>query len=399
MGRPKKAKGDILYFDLDLSRIGLARVTKSARTRELDVYNKRKGILETLKNAGRLDILRAWAEDQISIEQLHSLNEEQKLFEAMELILFGRNLWEAFADTIDRMGKSQPTRDRYQTSINKLMRIGDAEGSPFRKHLGPGVTVGDLEKVDWDELKKHWGGSPSDWNHLHRMLSHFLSKFVGKKSQHRYRIIEPVGRKKESPRVAELTVTQFFDLRDALPERLRPVLMTLLLTGMRRTEYLNAGKEHLLRDTHCVMIPQTEADTSTEPVYIDAALWHWIEAGIPSPLKYKWLRIHWKRACEAAGIPGFRFHDVRHVLGQWAIDAGAPVSEVQAALRHDKLETTAIYLRRKAKKNVAKVIGGIVASGERTRTARRKSAARKAPPSRAKRGGAKKAGRKSVGRG
>ena len=380
MGRTKKATGDILYFDLDLSRIGLGRVTKSARTRELNVYNKRKGVLETLKNAGKLDILRAWAEDQISIEQLHSLNEEQRLFEAMELILYGRNLWDSFADTIDRMGSSELTRRRYQTSIEKLRRIGEKDA--FKKRLGPGATVGDLEKVDWDELKKQWGGSPSDWNHMHRMLSHFLSKLVGKKSQHRYRIIELVSRKKESRRVVDLTIAQFFRLRDALPERLRPVLMTLLLTGMRRTEYMAAGKEHLHPESHSVMIPQTAADSSTEPVYVDESLWHWIEAAIPSPLKYKWLRIHWKRACETAGLPGLRFHDMRHVLGHWALKAGAPINEVQAALRHDRLETTAIYLRTKAKKNIAKVMGEVVSAGERGRGSRRRSASRSTKSSR-----------------
>ena len=363
MSRPKKETGDVLYFDLDLRRIGLGRVAKSARTRDIDVYHKRKGILQTLQDRGRLDVLRAWKDDQISIEELHALNEQQMLFEAMELVLFRRSLWDAFAATIERMGKSTLTRQRYQSSIDKLMRVGNTE--PFKKQLGPGATVGDLKKVDWEGLQNAWGGSAADWNHLHRMLSHFLSKFVGKKSSQRNDIIESVGRKKESPRVVMITIATLFKIRDALPERLRAVPMTLLLTGMRRTEYLSATKAHLRPDVCGVMIPQTLADPSTEPVYVDKDLWHWIEAGIPSPLKYKWLRIHWQRACAAAGVPGLRLHDLRHALGLWAAEAGVPLHEVMVALRHDKIETTAIYLRTIGKKNVAKVIGEIVVAGEK----------------------------------
>ena len=268
MARGKvSVKVRILYFDLDLTSIG-GRPNHQERPHERPRrLSQARGILQTLQNAGKLDILKAFKDDQISIQELHTLNEQQRLFEAMDPILFGRNRWESFADTIDSMGSSELTRRRYQTSIDKLKRVGETE--PFRKRLGPGAIVGDLERVDWKRLMNEWGGSPVDWNHLHRMISDFFSKLVGKKSPHRHRIIESIPRKKESTRVLTFTVASLFRVRDALPEKMRPVLMTLSLTGMRRTEYLAATKAHLLPDLHGVKIPATEADSSTETVYVD----------------------------------------------------------------------------------------------------------------------------------
>lgn len=363
MPRKKKATGKVLSFDLDLTRIKLGRITKSARTRELAVYNKRKGILDTLINAGKLEIVKAWIDDRISIEELHALNEQQTLFSAMEVVLLGRNLWIAIADTIGRMGASNLTRARYQVSLDKLRRIGATQA--FCSQLGPAAIVGDLEHVNWAALMAEWGGSPADWNHLRRAVSHFLSKLVGKSSPRRHTILAEIPRKTESARPVFVTMAQFIAIRDLLPAKMRPVPMVLLLTGMRRTEYLAANTTHLLPSVHGVMIPQTEADSSSEPVYIHENLWHWIAAGIPAPLRYKQLRIHWKRACAKVGVPNLRFHDLRHVLALWALEAGAPVHSVMAALRHESLDTTARYLRTIAKKDVAKVIGAAVIAGEK----------------------------------
>jgi integrase len=43
---------------------------------------------------------------------------------------------------------------------------------------------------------------------------------------------------------------------------------------------------------------------------------------------------HWVRAVRAAGLDGFRFHDLRHVAGTLATVSGATIREVQARLGH-----------------------------------------------------------------
>ena len=61
---------------------------------------------------------------------------------------------------------------------------------------------------------------------------------------------------------------------------------------------------------------------------MDADLWPWIERAIPSPVQYKWLREHFKRAAREVGLPDLRLHDLRHCFGQWATDAGLPEAKV-----------------------------------------------------------------------
>ena len=51
-----------------------------------------------------------------------------------------------------------------------------------------------------------------------------------------------------------------------------------------------------------------------------------------------------KRARDAAGLRPLRFHDLRHTYGSLLATAGVPVTEIQAAMGHADLQTTARYL-------------------------------------------------------
>jgi len=37
----------------------------------------------------------------------------------------------------------------------------------------------------------------------------------------------------------------------------------------------------------------------------------------------------WEAACKRAGVPGFRFHDLRHTWASWHAMAGTPLSVLQ----------------------------------------------------------------------
>jgi integrase len=52
----------------------------------------------------------------------------------------------------------------------------------------------------------------------------------------------------------------------------------------------------------------------------------------------------YKRARDAAGLRPLRFHDLRHTYGSLLAAAGVPVTEIQAAMGHADLQTTARYL-------------------------------------------------------
>jgi integrase len=62
------------------------------------------------------------------------------------------------------------------------------------------------------------------------------------------------------------------------------------------------------------------------------------------PLSRYALADRFKRARDAAGLRPLRFHDLRHTYGSLLAAAGIPVTEIQAAMGHADIQTTARYL-------------------------------------------------------
>ena len=57
-------------------------------------------------------------------------------------------------------------------------------------------------------------------------------------------------------------------------------------------------------------------------------------------------RMHFmKTLCERAGVKAFGFHAIRHLTASILYKMGQPVSVIQAILRHNSPNTTAIYLK------------------------------------------------------
>lgn len=121
-------------------------------------------------------------------------------------------------------------------------------------------------------------------------------------------------------------------------------------------ELLDADQIETIR----LSVPGTKSDASAAVVSVDPQHWHWIDAAVPSPVRYKWLRLHWMRGCAAAGATGITLHSLRHSLAQWTSDAGVSLSDVMTAMRHAHISTTEEYARRSGRTKVAGVIGGIL---------------------------------------
>jgi integrase len=52
----------------------------------------------------------------------------------------------------------------------------------------------------------------------------------------------------------------------------------------------------------------------------------------------------WVTARNKAGLPGLRMHDLRHTYASMMLDSGSDIVDVQHALGHTQLKTTAVYL-------------------------------------------------------
>lgn len=57
-------------------------------------------------------------------------------------------------------------------------------------------------------------------------------------------------------------------------------------------------------------------------------------------IKGSWFRKQFRAAAAAAGLPGFRAHDLRHVFASVALSSGVPVTDVSRWLGHQSIETT-----------------------------------------------------------
>lgn len=334
-------------------------IQNASRTTSLREFRRRDAILTKLAEACQVDILKAFKEGRISIEQLVE-SDRQNLLTTPHLtseLALRENLWAAMQRVLPQMGRSDSTRARYETSFAKLRRL-------FPLTSPESTTVADLKRISWTDLDGSWGGSPADWNHLRRALSAFLTVFLDDK-YHPYRraVLKRFPRRTEVDRVSELTVTQFWAIVSASPERARAAFVTLAATGMRVGEYLACTKTSLRPEIHSIMVPGSKTAASSAPVHVDRRLWHWIEQGIPARMQYKWLRIHWCRAASSVGAEGARIHDLRHLYGQLGSDEGVSEAKLQAALRHSTPSMTRRYSMQRARGEVASAVAEALLRG------------------------------------
>ena len=72
----------------------------------------------------------------------------------------------------------------------------------------------------------------------------------------------------------------------------------------------------------------------------------------------------WVTACKRAGLDGVRMHDLRHTYASMMLESGSDIVDVQQALGHTQLKTTAVYLhltegRKRANANAAAQATGL----------------------------------------
>lgn len=321
-----------------------------------DEHSPVKKALRALYDDDQLESLRAYQDGSLSTKELLVAQKKERLTDEYLLarIKLARLLWTSMEAAIEELGDSEETRDRYRFSLAKL-----------KKHakLGNHPRVRALKNVKWKQLRRRWPGkdgkppcSAADWNRLRQMVGATLTVITGD-VYHPFRraVMKQIPRLKEKPRVVELSVDEFWALVRELPEQARPGVVTMAATGFRLGEYLACGKEHLHAATCAVENPSGK--TGEDVVHVAEWLWPWVEAGIPAPIKERWLGIHFRRARKKIGKSTLWLEDIRHVFGQLAADEGVSIDKIQAAMRHESISMTSRYLKRSAKREVAEAVG------------------------------------------
>lgn len=251
--------------------------------------------------------------------------------------------------------------------VHALDRLRPKERAELResaRKLGAAPAVGDLSiltKTDWSRFARSWGGSGADWNHARRALSAVLTDLFGtSKNDFRYRLMEVIEMKEERERVVDLPPALFLQILDKLPPEANAFPMTLVLTGARISEYERLERRNLKPRTCVVEIPGTKTQGSVRDVHVDKQYWHYVDAAVPAPREYGWLRRKWKEACFALDVFDVTLHDLRHCHGQWALLAGAQEQSVQTTLGHKTAGMTRRYTRTLQKGEVAHALGTVL---------------------------------------
>ena len=87
---------------------------------------------------------------------------------------------------------------------------------------------------------------------------------------------------------------------------------------------------------------------------------------VPWTVGVRTLRRVFEAARDAAGLPGVRFHDLRHTYASWLVQGGASMASVRDLLGHSSLAVTSRYAHLSRPDLVAAVanLGGSLGSGK-----------------------------------
>ena len=343
--------GGSLRIDRRFKSIG--RLAIASGTTNKRRFEKLNAMLTELYEDGLLDILTGLKARRWTLQQVYQAKRAGRLpYLASEMAL-ATNLWEAIAAWLPESANGSNTRKRYGVSFKSLQRAGV---------LPPSARIADLKAANWALLHGRWSGGSADWNRLRSAVSRFLTMTLGDK-YHPFRraVMAQFPRAAESSgRVPDLSPALFWRIVSAAPQHVRPAYVALAATGLRVGEYLALEPHHLQPITHSLRVPGTKTASSEATIQIGDEAWEWVRSAVPSPLRYKWLYRHWKRACTAAGAPDLTLHDLRHFYGQMGAETGLPEAKIQQALRHRDASMTRRYTRQRDRGEVAAGVASIL---------------------------------------
>ncbi len=134
---------------------------------------------------------------------------------------------------------------------------------------------------------------------------------------------------------------------------LKPIVLTAIHTGMRKGELLGLTWDCVDMTHGFIRLKQTK-NGKARALPLNETLW-----GLFSQLRtqpavpwvfhdhagHRWddVRHGFDRACEAAGLTDFHFHDLRHTFASWLIMRGVPLATVSNLLGHTSPTMTLRY--------------------------------------------------------
>jgi integrase len=187
------------------------------------------------------------------------------------------------------------------------------------------------------------GAAPATVNRLLAIL-----RRVGNLAQRWGWTDEPVGRRielvpGERPREAYLTPEQVRRIAACAEPLTRDLILFAALTGLRRSEILRLTPEHI-RDGAVIVDARSKSGRArVVPMPRQAA--RIAARRIPFRVGIATLTKRFDAARRAAGMPGVRFHDLRHAYGTWLAETGTDGPTIRDLMGHSSLTVTSRYLQ------------------------------------------------------
>lgn len=212
-----------------------------------------------------------------------------------------------------------------------------------------------VEQFQSERIKK--GNKPATVNRLLATLKHMFSKAVDwdfveeavLKGIRRVKMLEENN--KRLPMLSKEDCQRFVESSDG---HIRPIIITALNTGMRKTEILQLTWDRIdFKHGFITLIDTKNGERRHVPMNktLKQTL-RGIVRRLDSPYvflnpetgkPYSDVRRAFKSACKKAGLKDFRFHDLRHVAASHLVMAGADLTTVKELLGHKTLSMTLRY--------------------------------------------------------
>ena len=280
---------------------GLGRLKKSSGTNDPSTYKKLLGMVETLQDSGRLDILRNIKNGTVSLLEVWEHYKVQKL-EKIPTVDSIRRLEPVVLQWVEKSDVSDRTRKVYRNNLKQLIKFGTQDS-----------TVQDLP----DLLKKYRvhckkNGINRPFNHTRSTVQSFVRDEFGRYSDQWFRVSEVsplpnVKKRKGNPQ----SVKSIHSLVEQLPKKYGDMVWSLCTTGMGFTDY--RGKWTVEKDH--IFIEGTKNKTRVRKI-----------PRIGTPTRPTTTEQYLRRNLKSVTKKDIQIYDFRRTYSNWMEMSGIPES-------------------------------------------------------------------------